>query len=258
MAVKKRKRKVGKKVAKKATKKTTTRRGRKPGKAKAKAKVGRKPGRKRKAGRPKKAVKKKASRNVSKTAKKSGRKRAKSRAKAGSSTPRKAKTTRKSSKLSAAAPNRALERIKDYLTHNAIKFELIKHSPAITAPHIAASAHIPGKDLAKTVIVKIDGRLAMVVESANSKVDLSSLRRQLEAHNIELAHEAEFKPHFPDCETGAMPPLGNLYDMDVYVDELLSQNDAIAFNAGTHSELIKISYDDFANLVNPTVIYAAA
>lgn len=146
--------------------------------------------------------------------------------------------------------------IKDFLQSKKVKFETIKHSPAFTAQQIAASAHVPGRNVAKTVIVKIDGKMAMVVEPAHLKVNLDAVRRQLNAARVELASEAEFRSRFPDCELGAMPPLGSLYNMDVYVSDNLSRDEFITFNAGTHSELIKMSYKDFYTLVRPKVVYA--
>lgn len=146
--------------------------------------------------------------------------------------------------------------IKDFLNNKQVKFETIKHSPAFTAQQIAASAHIPGKNVAKTVIVKIDGKLAMVVEPAHMKVNLDALKRQLNAQRVELASEAEFRSRFPDCELGAMPPFGSLYNMDVYVSDNLSHDEFITFNAATHSELIKMTYRDYYNLARPKVVYA--
>lgn len=150
----------------------------------------------------------------------------------------------------------ARKAVQDFLTRNKVKFDIVKHSPAFTAQQIAASAHIPGKNLAKTVIIKIDGRLAMVVEPAHMKVNLDALKRQLNAQRVELASEADFRSKFPQCELGAMPPFGNLYNMDVFVSDNLSRTDEISFNAGTHSELVKISYKDFFDLVKPKVVYA--
>jgi Ala-tRNA(Pro) deacylase len=146
--------------------------------------------------------------------------------------------------------------VKDFLTSKKVNFETIKHSPAFTAQQIAASAHVSGRNVAKTVIIKIDGKMAMVVEPAHLKVDLDALKRQLNAQRVELASEAEFRSHFPDCELGAMPPFGNLYGMDVFVSDNLSHDEFITFNAGTHSELLKMSYRDFYNLTRPKVVYA--
>ncbi|MGC8742324.1 MAG: aminoacyl-tRNA deacylase [Verrucomicrobiia bacterium] len=145
-------------------------------------------------------------------------------------------------------------RLKEYLDKNGIKYISIQHSPAYTSQEIAAQAHIPGKLLAKTVIVKIEGKMAMVVLPANRKVILPELRAALDAEKATLASEEEFKETFPDCELGAMPPFGNLYGMDVYVSPELSFEQEIAFNAGTHTELIKMAYKDFERLVKPKVV----
>lgn len=144
--------------------------------------------------------------------------------------------------------------IKEFLDDNNVNYSIISHTPAYTAPEIAANCHISGKFLAKVVIIKIDGKFAMVVEPAHKKVNLKSFQETTNGKKIELASEYEFKDRFPDCELGAMPPFGNLYDMDVYVDETLTKDKQIAFNAGNHSELIKMSYSDFEKLVHPNII----
>jgi Ala-tRNA(Pro) deacylase len=128
------------------------------------------------------------------------------------------------------------------------------HSTAYTAQEIASLAHIKGRDMAKTVIVKIDDQMAMVVLPASYHVDLSALKAAATAKTVALASESEFRGRFPECETGAMPPFGNLYGMPVFVEKTLTKDKEIAFNAGTHSELIRLSYEDFARLVQPKVI----
>lgn len=143
-------------------------------------------------------------------------------------------------------------RLKDFLDEQHVKYVTIGHSPAFTAQEIAAMAHIPGKELAKTVVVKIDGELAMVVTPASEQVELDNLKESLGASDIDLASENEFKDSFPDCETGAMPPFGNLYGMDVFVSQTLREDEEIAFNAGTHSELVRLPYSEFQRLVHPT------
>ena len=145
------------------------------------------------------------------------------------------------------------EKVKEFLDSNDIKYLSIEHSPAFTAQEIAASAHIPGKELAKTVMVKIDGNMAMAVLPASYKVNLDLLKEAAGATQIELAGEQEFEGLFPECAPGAMPPFGNLYGMAVFVAESLAEDEAIAFNAGSHTELIRLAYQDFAGLVEPKV-----
>jgi Ala-tRNA(Pro) deacylase len=147
-----------------------------------------------------------------------------------------------------------LNKVKAFLDIHGTKYVVISHSKAFTAQGIAAIAHISGKELAKTVIVKLDGDLAMAVLPASYQVDLEELKSRTGVRTAELASEREFKQHFPDCETGAMPPFGNLYGIPVYVDETLTQDREIAFNAGSHYELIKMSYRDFDRLVKPEVM----
>jgi Ala-tRNA(Pro) deacylase len=143
------------------------------------------------------------------------------------------------------------QKIKEFLNENGIKYVTITHSPAYTAQEIAAMAHIPGKEMAKTVLVKIDGKMVMTVLPASDKVDLDALKEATAAESVRLAQEQEFINKFPGCDVGAMPPFGNLYNMEVYVAENLSEDEEIAFNAGTHTELIKMSYKDFERLVQP-------
>jgi Ala-tRNA(Pro) deacylase len=130
---------------------------------------------------------------------------------------------------------------------------VISHSLAYTAQGIAALTHVSGKKLAKTVIIKIDGILAMAVVPASMHVDLDRLRSVTGAKEVELASERDFKDAFRDCETGAMPPFGNLYDMSVYADASLAENEEITFSAGTHRELVRMNWYDLVRLVNPLV-----
>ncbi|SMO66927.1 aminoacyl-tRNA deacylase [Gracilimonas mengyeensis] len=146
-----------------------------------------------------------------------------------------------------------LNRLIDYLDQHDKKYVVIKHSKAFTAQEVAASAHIPGKEMAKTVIVKVDGDFKMVVLPSTHDVEFEAIKDALNAETVKLATEDEFESMFPDCEVGAMPPFGNLYDMDTLVSEALAEDKEIAFNAGTHKELVKMSYADFEELEKPKV-----
>ena len=145
-------------------------------------------------------------------------------------------------------------KLKEFLDDNGVPFTSIVHSKAYTAQGIAHSAHIPGKEVAKTVMVKLDGRLAMAVLPAPLTVHVDKLRRASGAVSGELAREVDFRRDFPGCELGAMPPFGNLFQMEVFVDPRLSEDEEIAFNAGSHSELIRMSYKDFERLVQPRLV----
>lgn len=142
-------------------------------------------------------------------------------------------------------------RLQQFLHEHAIGFETIHHARSDGAQETAHHAHVPQREMAKTVLVKIDGRMAMTVLSADHRLDLAALRQATGAHRAELAHEDEFTPLFPDCETGAMPPFGNLYGMDVFVDGDLPDDGDIVFNAGSHTELIRIPFALFEQLVHP-------
>lgn len=150
-----------------------------------------------------------------------------------------------------------LKKLTEYLDKHNKEYVLQKHSKAYTAQEVAASAHIPGKNMAKTVMVKIDGDLSMVVVDSNHDLDLDSIAEAIGADEVTLAREKEFKDVFPDCEVGAMPPFGNLYDMDTYVSDLMADNEEIAFNACSHEEVMKMSYRDFEELVQPKMLSMA-
>jgi len=147
-----------------------------------------------------------------------------------------------------------VQKLKEFLDGNQVKYVTISHSKAYTAQEVAARAHVKGVELAKTVVVKIDGKMAMAVLPASFRMDFNLLREAAGGARVELAGEAEFRDRFPGCETGAMPPFGNLYGMEVFVAARLAQDEEIAFSAGTHTELVKLAYADFERLVKPTVI----
>ena len=151
-----------------------------------------------------------------------------------------------------------IARIREFLDASKVPYTAIHHSKAYTAQGIAALTHIPGRELAKTVILRVENELAMAVLPSSRWVDLAAMRKELGIAKVELASEFEFDSRFPDCETGAMPPLGNLYDMPVYVDASLAEDTEIAFNAGSHYEVIRMKYADFARLVQPRVLHFAA
>jgi Ala-tRNA(Pro) deacylase len=147
-----------------------------------------------------------------------------------------------------------VQKLKEFLDQNKVKYVAIKHSPAFTAQETAASAHIPGKEVAKTVMVKIGGKMAMAVLPASFQVEFDLLKEAAQGATVELATESEFRELFPGCELGAMPPFGNLYDMEVYVASCLAEDEEIAFAAGSHAELIRLSYKAFEALVKPRVV----
>ncbi len=148
-------------------------------------------------------------------------------------------------------------KLMQYLDKNHIPYQIIHHSKAYTAQQIASSAHIPGRELAKTVIVKTDNKLLMIVLPASYKIDFDLLAESLGVKRVSLATEREFKDIFDGCETGAMPPFGNLYGMDVYFAESLIDDEEIVFNSGNHTELIRIGIDDFDRLVHPKVLHCS-
>ena len=145
-------------------------------------------------------------------------------------------------------------KLKQFLDDNHIKYVTIHHSRAYTMQKAAEYAHISGKDVAKTVMVRVDGKMAMAVLPAPEHVDLDLLKSAARAKSVELAGEQDFKNLFPQCDLGAMPPFGNIYGMEVFVEEGLREDEMIAFRAGSHEELIEMAYKDFERLVKPRVI----
>lgn len=144
-------------------------------------------------------------------------------------------------------------KLKAYLDEANIRYLTIGHSSAYTSQEIAALAHVSGKEFAKTVMIKIDGELAMAVLPASSLIDFESIKAVFKTRNVTLASEVEFKDCFPDCELGAMPPFGNLYGVSVYVADSLAEHKDIAFSAGTHTEVIILDYSDYRRIVKPHV-----
>ncbi|MBT8447683.1 MAG: YbaK/EbsC family protein [Gammaproteobacteria bacterium] len=147
-----------------------------------------------------------------------------------------------------------VSRLTELLDERGIDYRVIRHEPTYTASSTAQSAHIPGREVAKTVMVKLDGRLAMVVVPAPRKVNLGRLRRAVGASEAMLADEDEFGPVFPDCETGAMPPFGQLYNVELFADDALADDEEIAFNAGSHSELVQLTWNDYVWLAHPQMV----
>jgi Ala-tRNA(Pro) deacylase len=146
-----------------------------------------------------------------------------------------------------------VKKLKAFLDDSNVKYLTLTHSNAFTSQDIAASAHVSGKEFAKTVMIKVNDEMAMAVLPASFHIDFDSLREVFGTKNVTLATEPEFKDLFPDCELGAMPPFGNLYHMAVYVADTLTRNKEIAFNAGSHTELIRLSYADYERLVKPRI-----
>jgi len=145
-------------------------------------------------------------------------------------------------------------RLLEFLDSQHIKYSTIEHSPAYTAQEVAASSHTPGKELAKSVIVKIDSQVIMAVLPASRRINFDRLKQVSGAKTVELATEREFADLFPDCQLGAMPPFGNLYDVPVLVDESLTDDEEIVFNACNHHELIRLAFEDFTELVKPRIL----
>ena len=150
----------------------------------------------------------------------------------------------------APEPERGVETL---LQERAVAYEARHHPPAFSAQRLAACEHVPGQMVAKVVIAFADERMLMLVLPAPANVNLMKLAEATETENVRLARENEFAAVFADCETGAMPPFGNLYGLPVLVDRSLAGDEQILFQAGTHTDTIRMRYADFAELVHPRV-----
>ena len=145
------------------------------------------------------------------------------------------------------------DRLENYLRENRVPFEEQRHPRVVSAQEVAASEHVPGRMLAKTVMVLADGEMVMLALPAPYQVDLEKAAAALGVDEARLAEEEEFEDSFPDCEVGAMPPFGNLYGVPVYVEKTLAEDETMVFRSGTHTETMSVSYSDFERLVEPTV-----
>jgi Ala-tRNA(Pro) deacylase len=139
----------------------------------------------------------------------------------------------------------------ELLTSRQIRFEKLHHRPAFTANRIAQILHVPGKEMAKTVLLKAGKGYALVVLPATCKVDLERVRQRLGEEDVSLATEEEMQRLFPDCEVGAIPPFGSQYHVHTLVDESLADDEQIVFEAQNHEEAIRMSYRDFEQIEHP-------
>lgn len=148
------------------------------------------------------------------------------------------------------------QKLQEYLNQNQVKYTSIAHPIAYSTREISHLCHVPEHQLAKTVMLNVGHKMVMVVLPARYILDFDMLKKSLHENEVSLASESDFNKVFADCELGAMPPFGNLYNIDVYVEKSLANNREIVFNAGTHTEVIKLQYSDFVKLVNPKIIKA--
>jgi len=148
------------------------------------------------------------------------------------------------------------QRLRDLLDHAGVKYTVVPHAPAYTAEETALRLHAPVREIAKAVVVRVDARLAVAVLPAPLRIDLERLGTALKAR-VEIASERETAEAFPDCEVGAMPPFGALYGLRTWVDESLTRDREIVFNAGTHSEAIRMSFEDYRRLAAPILMWFA-
>ena len=146
-----------------------------------------------------------------------------------------------------------LRKLKDLLDGARVEYEIHNHPLAYTAQEIASQQHFSGKEMAKVVMLEVDGRLLMGVIPGSRIINLNTAKTSLGAKAVRLASEAEFNSQFPECEIGAMPPFGNLFGVPVVVDPALAKDEHIYFNAGNHVQTVRITYRDFVQLVRPQI-----
>lgn len=144
-----------------------------------------------------------------------------------------------------------LRKLREVLDEANISYEVYHHALAYTAQEVATAQHLSGKEMAKVVMLKVDGDLVMGVIAASQKINLNTVKASLGAKEARLASEEEFSSRFPECEIGAMPPFGNLFGLAVFVDRALEKDEYIYFNAGNHVQTVRLKYQDFARLVKP-------
>lgn len=142
-------------------------------------------------------------------------------------------------------------KLRDYLKDNKVDYIMYYHNPTYTSTGLAKCLQVPTKELAKSVVIKIENGYAMIVLPACRRLNLNSLKSEIFKSDVKLAGEDELENLFPDCELGAVPPFGNLYDIPVYAESALDEDYEIVFNAGTHTDAIKMKYDDYKRLVKP-------
>jgi len=143
-------------------------------------------------------------------------------------------------------------RLIECLNENKVRYDVLQHPQAVSAQRIAQAEHVKGRHHAKVVIVKSGEEHLMMVLPADHHIDLEKIETAV-GKSVSLDREQEFKSLFPDCVTGAMPPFGNLYGLPTYVDQSLAEQDYIVFEAGTHTDAIKMSYRDYEKIVKPKV-----
>ena len=146
-----------------------------------------------------------------------------------------------------------IDQLEELFIKNDVRYELFEHPLAISAQKVAQAEHVPGAEEAKVVIVRADGRNVMAVLPATHHVDLIKLKILLEVEETQVESEWELQKLFPNCEVGAMPPFGHLYGLQVLLDRSFSSSAKIVFNAGSHTEAIRMKYDDYVRLANPLI-----
>jgi Ala-tRNA(Pro) deacylase len=145
--------------------------------------------------------------------------------------------------------------LQSFLDEKGVAYRTSRHETAFTASGLAQAEHVPGRKVIKPVIVNADGQFVMLALPASHKIDFEELKRQLEANYVSMASEEQLSRLFPDCELGAVPPIGRLYGMTTLMDESLIADDRVTFQAGTHEDAVTMTLADYRRIAQPEVAY---
>ncbi len=146
-----------------------------------------------------------------------------------------------------------MQRLKELLDQAGVAYQVATHPPAYTAQEVAQAQHVPGRELVKVVVIRTSAGFALLALPATHRVALNRTHAFLSDPQARLATEQEFRDLFPQCEIGAMPPFGNLFGLPLYVDESLARDENIVFNAGSHTETVRMRYQDFLRVAQPVI-----
>jgi Ala-tRNA(Pro) deacylase len=142
-------------------------------------------------------------------------------------------------------------KLEDLLVSRHIAFQRLPHRRTYTANRMAQALHVKGREVAKTVLLRTGRGHMLAVLPATHHIDLEQLREELQDPELTLASEEEMDRLFPDCERGAVPPFGSLYDVPTIMDDSLTEDETIVFEGPDHEQAIRITLRDYEALEHP-------
>jgi Ala-tRNA(Pro) deacylase len=145
--------------------------------------------------------------------------------------------------------------LREYLDEQGVQYKLSHHPPVYSAQELAAVEHLPGMQVIKPVVVRADGEYVMCVLPASYRLDMSELRNQLHADDVKIAEEQALQRLFPGCELGAEPPIGRLFGIPTVMDESLTRDDVVTFQAGTHQDAVTMSLAEYRRVAQPEMAH---